>query len=133
MILLNPIAQRRLEGAALLAASAGVYGYLEFSWALFAACFFLPDLSILPYLKGPKIGGATYNAAHSLLGPLLIGAWGAIAESPIGQQLALIWLAHIAHDRALGWGLKTEKSFFHTDLGTRRLPFPVPVLDRHLQ
>jgi hypothetical protein len=132
-MLLNPIAQRRLEGAALLAASVGVYGHLELSWAVFAACFFLPDLSILPYLKGPKIGGAAYNAAHSLVGPLSIGAWGVIAGSPIGQQAALIWLAHIAHDRTIGWGLKTEKSFFHTDLGTRRLPFRVPALDRHLQ
>jgi hypothetical protein len=48
-------------------------------------------------------------------------------------QAALIWLAHIAHDRIVGWGLETEKSFFHTDLGTRRLPFRAPALDRHLQ
>jgi hypothetical protein len=73
MHLLNPITQRRLESATLLAAIGAVYGHLEFSWAVFAWCFLLPDLSIPIYLKGPKFGGVAYNAAHCFLWPLLIG------------------------------------------------------------
>jgi hypothetical protein len=122
MPLLDPVLQRRLEGTAMLAAAALAYGHLDFSWGFFAACFFLPDLSIALYLVGPRVGGATYNLAHFFVWPLAIGAFGVLDGSPLAQQVALIWAAHIAFDRALGWGLKYEESFCHTDMGLKSLP-----------
>jgi len=122
MPLLDPVLQRRAEGAAMLAAAMVAYGQLEFSWGFFAACFFLPDLSIALYLVGPRVGGAAYNLAHFFVWPLAIGAFGVLGASPLVQQVALIWAAHIAFDRALGWGLKYEQSFCHTDMGLKSLP-----------
>jgi hypothetical protein len=113
---------------AMLAAAVATHGLLGFSWGVFAACFFLPDLSILFYLLNPRVGGAAYNLAHLLLLPLVIGAAGVLGEIPGAQQAALVWGAHIAFDRALGWGLKYEQSFCHTDMGLKELPFPNRVL-----
>jgi len=124
----SPIPQRRIEAVALMLGAAAAYGALGFSWGVFAACFFLPDLSILFYLRGPRAGGIAYNLAHFYLWPVLLGAFGVLAEAPVAQQAALVWGAHIAFDRALGWGLKLEQSFCHTDMGLRTLPVSVGIL-----
>ncbi|MBW2427094.1 MAG: DUF4260 domain-containing protein [Deltaproteobacteria bacterium] len=129
MLPIDPIVQRRIEATAMLAAAIVAYGHLGFSWGVFAACFFLPDLSIGVYLAGPKIGGTAYNCAHFFLWPLAIGAFGVLGDSAVAQQAALIWGAHIAFDRALGWGLKYERGFCHTDMGLKKLPFPSPFLE----
>ena len=41
-------------------------------WALFAALFFAPDVSMLGYLVNPRIGAVAYNAVHTTIvyGPL---------------------------------------------------------------
>ena len=38
--------------------------------------------------------------------PIVLGTIGVLAEADVAVQLALIWLAHIGVDRALGYGLK---------------------------
>jgi hypothetical protein len=124
----TPIVQRRLEGLALLLSSVILYGHLQFSWIVFAMYYFLPDLPILLYFKGPKVGGIVYNMAHILLLPLLIGLFGVVRDYPVAQQAALIWASHIAFDRTIGWGLKYEDSFCNTDLGVRDLPFSLSIL-----
>ena len=58
----TPVAQRRLEGVALLVAAIVMYGHWQFSWKVFALCLFLPDLPILLYLKGPGIGEPAQGA-----------------------------------------------------------------------
>ena len=126
---LDPVLQRRIEAAALLAAAIVAYGLLGFSWSVFALCFFLPDLAILFYLKNPRVGGAAYNLSHFFLWPILVGAFGVLGDSLPAQQAALVWGAHIAFDRALGWGLKYEQSFCHTDMGLKTLPVSVRILE----
>ena len=71
MKIFTPVAQRRLEGTALLLAAIVMYGHWQFSWKVFVLNFFLPDLPILMYYKGPRIGGVAYNIAHFLLLPLV--------------------------------------------------------------
>jgi hypothetical protein len=41
---------------------------------------------------------------------------GVLADSDVAVQLALIWLAHIGADRALGYGLKYPTAFKDTHL-----------------
>jgi hypothetical protein len=41
---------------------------------------------------------------------------GVLAEADLPMQLALIWLAHIGADRALGYGLKYPTDFKDTHL-----------------
>lgn len=121
---LDPVLQRRIEATAMLLAAVAAYARLDFSWGAFAACFFIPDFSMVLYFVNPRVGGAAYNLAHFFLFPVIIGAVGVLGDIAGAQQAALLWGAHIAFDRAIGWGLKYEQSFCHTDMGLKELPFP---------
>jgi hypothetical protein len=107
----------RLEGLAMLAAAVAGFRALGGSWGFFAALFLVPDLSLLGYLAGPKVGALVYNAGHSLIGPLLLAGAGLVAGGSMVWLLALIWVAHIGFDRALGYGLKYPAAFGATHLG----------------
>jgi hypothetical protein len=107
----------RLEGLALLAVALLLYRTTHASWWLFAGLFLLPDVSFAGYLFGPRIGALAYNAAHSTIGPLALAAWALARPSPHLLPVALIWLAHVGFDRALGYGLKKTSGFRDTHLG----------------
>ena len=125
-----PVTQRRLEAGAVLIAAVVAYSQVGAGWPLFAALFFVPDLSIAVYLVGPRAGGVAYNLAHFYVWPLLLTGWVALGGAPpLALPIALVWAAHIAFDRVLGWGLKSEESFMHTDMGLQSLPISVPFLE----
>jgi hypothetical protein len=110
------LALLRLEGAAAFAA--GLAGYLALSdgWITLALFALAPDLAMIGYAAGPKVGARLYNLAHSYLAPALLGALG-VALAPALLPIACVWFAHIGIDRALGYGLKSETSFGLTHLG----------------
>ncbi len=107
----------RLEGGAVLAAAAAAYAHAGQGWGMFALLFLVPDLSMLGYLRGPRVGALCYNLGHSYLGPAALGAIGLAASQPLSMALALIWIAHIGFDRLLGYGLKHAAGFGFTHLG----------------
>ena len=107
----------RLEGLALCAAAVLVYALSGHSWLLFAVLLLAPDLSFAAYLAGPRFGAACYNAVHATIGPLALGVAGSILAWPLAVAVALIWLAHIGIDRALGYRLKYDRGFGFTHLG----------------
>lgn len=107
----------RLEGLCVLLASAWAYAQHGAGWGVFALCFLLPDLSLLGYLAGPRVGAAAYNIAHSYTGAVLTLAAGALLASPVALAAGLIWTAHIGFDRALCYGLKYAAGFHLTHLG----------------
>ncbi|MFO1108243.1 MAG: DUF4260 domain-containing protein [Bradyrhizobium sp.] len=107
----------RLEGVVLFAGMTLLYGLWEGSWWIYAALFLAPDLSFAAYLGGPKLGAIVYNAAHSYLGPVALMTVGLAVAAPLTLSLAMIWLAHIGIDRALGYGLKYQAGFAFTHLG----------------
>ena len=107
----------RAEGAALLAASAALYWANGGSWWLFALLLLAPDVSMLGYLAGPKVGAAAYNAFHSYPLPAALGIVGLLAGAPLAVAVALVWFAHIGMDRAIGYGLKYPTAFGDTHMG----------------
>jgi hypothetical protein len=107
----------RLEGLALLASMVLVYALWGGSWWVFALLLLLPDISLAAYLAGPGTGAIVYNAAHSTLIPAALAALGLALGAPLMVSLAIIWLAHIGMDRAVGYGLKYEAGFAFTHLG----------------
>lgn len=111
-----PLTLLRLEGAAALLGASYVYSALGGQWAAFAALFLVPDLSMLGYLAGRRVGAACYNAAHSTLGPALLAALGVAIAGHTLLCVACIWVAHIGFDRALGYGLKYATAFNDTHL-----------------
>jgi hypothetical protein len=114
--LLEPATLLRAEGVVLLALSVLLYRMNGESWLLFGVLLLAPDLSMLGYLAGPKVGAPLYNAFHTYAFPAVVGALGMIFASPLTIAVALIWFAHIGMDRTLGYGLKYPTTFKDTHL-----------------
>jgi hypothetical protein len=110
----------RLEGLALALACLWLYGPIfHQSWWLFLLLVLVPDLSMLGYLAGPKVGAALYNAVHSWVTfvVLIFLAFYPGGGDPFWLSLPFILGAHIGIDRALGFGLKHRTGFKDTHLG----------------
>jgi hypothetical protein len=110
----------RVEGAAAFAAALALYGYAGFAWPIFALCFFAPDLSMLGYLAGPRIGAAFYNVVHTYTLAAALALAGFLGGLPLVTAAGLILIGHIGFDRALGFGLKYSSGFGDTHLGRAR-------------
>lgn len=112
-----PLRYLRLEGAAFFFGGVAALSCLApEQWKLWLALFLAPDLSMLAYLVNPRIGAAAYNFAHSYLAPVLLAAL-AMLQTPALLPYAILWIAHIGFDRALGYGLKYPDAFTSTHLG----------------
>jgi hypothetical protein len=85
--------------------------------ASFALLFFAPDIAFAAYWAGPRIGAIVYNALHSTVGPIALAMAASMPHARIPPALAILWLAHIGFDRALGYGLKYSDGFVFTHLG----------------
>jgi hypothetical protein len=107
----------QLEGFTLLIGMVGLYAVRGVSWWVFGVLLLVPDVSFAAYLAGPKAGALVYNAAHSYLAPAALLAAGFALGEPWTLSIAVIWLAHIGMDRAMGYGLKYRAGFGWTHLG----------------
>lgn len=107
----------RLEGLTLFIGMTLLYAVWGGSWWIYVLLFLVPDLSFLAYLSGPKFGAMIYNTVHSYMAPMTLMTIGFATASPLTLSIAMIWLAHIGVDRALGYGLKYDAGFSFTHLG----------------
>jgi hypothetical protein len=104
----------RLEGLALLVAGLVAYGWLNGAWLALVPLLLLPDLSMVGYLRGPRLGAIVYDLAHNLvvaLGAIGLGLWLGLGWLIIG---GVVLVAHIGGDRLFGYGLKYETGFKDT-------------------
>jgi hypothetical protein len=111
----------RIEAGCVLLAAIYYYArVLHASWWIFAVFFLTPDLSLLGYaaMRHLAAAAALYNAVHSYLLPLLLAGWSWSMHAHPGEVAAAIWIAHIAFDRLLGFGLKYPEAFKPTHLQT---------------
>jgi Domain of unknown function (DUF4260) len=107
----------RAEAIALFVAGVALYLQLNGNALLLLPLLLVPDLSMVGYLRGPRMGAITYNLAHNLATALIvlaIGWFAAIAPLALGGA---ILLAHVGMDRSLGYGLKLPTDFKDTHLG----------------
>lgn len=107
----------RIEGAAVFALGLLLYFRVGGGWLMLVLLLLVPDLSMLGYLGGAKVGAVVYNVIHSYLLPLILFAAALAGERHLILLCALIWIVHIGMDRMLGYGLKLESGFKHTHLG----------------
>ena len=80
----------------------------------------LPDLTMIGYLGGTRLGSYLYNLGHSTPLPAAIIAIGWWQDKSLVVALGLVWLAHIGVDRLIGYGL--------TDPTTRAATVPAHQL-----
>jgi len=116
MRLFSPGLLLQLEGAVVLLLALYGFWMTQGNWWLFLLLILAPDLSMLGYLGGPRVGSATYNVLHHYLLPAVLLAASVPAFSPGMMHVALIWFAHIGGDRLLGYGLKYPTAFKDTHL-----------------
>ena len=107
----------RAEAVALFVA--GILAYLQLNghpfWLL--PLLLAPDLSMIGYLAGPRVGAITYNLAHNLVTALVVLAIGwFVPLAPLALAGAIL-VAHVGMDRSLGYGLKLPTDFRDTHLG----------------
>lgn len=105
-----------LEGAAVLIGACFVYHELGSSWWRFAALFLAPDLFMLGYVWGTKVGAVAYNLGHTYAVPAAIALIAWLTHSAAALPICVIWVAHIGFDRLLGYGLKYPSAFKETHL-----------------
>jgi hypothetical protein len=105
-----------VEGLALFIAAIVIYAYTQGNGWAFLLLVLTPDLAMIGYKVNTRIGSFSYNAVHTSALPLalLVIAW--VTGGMTVVHLALIWLAHIGIDRALGYGLKYPTEFKDTHL-----------------
>ena len=117
MKLSGPKLLLHLEGLCVLVAACVAYQAGGFAWWKFGVLFLAPDLAMIGYALGTKIGAASYNAAHTYLA---VGGFWLLGHGlglPSVLPICLIWTAHIGFDRMLGYGLKYPDAFKDTHLG----------------
>ena len=89
----------------------------ELAWWWFIVLILLPDISMIGYAFGNKVGAILYNIFHHKgLGILLIligYQWGVTAIYVSG----VIIFGHSSLDRLFGYGLKYFTGFKFTNLG----------------
>lgn len=85
----------RMEGAAVGMIATLFFATTDASWWLYLALLLVPDLVMVGYLRGPRVGALIYNLAHPYVLPLAVVAIGVFAEKPLATSIALIWIAHI--------------------------------------
>jgi hypothetical protein len=106
----------RIEGVAIALAGIALYGRLDVTWWLFGALILAPDLSMMGYLLGNRIGALSYNLFHTSASPAVLALIGISLDENALLAVALVWTVHIGADRTIGYGLKYEAGFKNTHL-----------------
>ena len=107
----------KLEELFFVLISVVLFRSLDYAWPWFLVLFLAPDLGMIGYLVGTRVGAITYNVTHHKAVAISAYIAGAIFGVGIMQLAGLIILAHSSFDRVLGYGLKHPDSFKHTHLG----------------
>jgi hypothetical protein len=104
------------EGAVVFAVATLLYFHGDHPWWLYLVLALAPDLSMVAYAGGARLGALGYDAAHTYVVPVALAAVGVVGDVATLVAVALVWLAHIGIDRAVGYGLKYENGFKDTHL-----------------
>ncbi|MBC7848492.1 MAG: DUF4260 domain-containing protein [Chitinophagaceae bacterium] len=106
-----------LEEFIMFAASIVVLYEFGLPWWTFLILFLGPDISMLGYLAGNKVGAITYNLFHHKGIAILLIAIGFYFESDLIGFAGVILFGHSSMDRCFGYGLKLFDGFKFTHLG----------------
>lgn len=107
----------RLEQLAGFLFSIYLFSLLSYPWWVYLLLFLTPDLSILGYVAGPRVGAFTYNLVHHKALSLGLIVLGSLLSVPPISLAGAVLLGHSSLDRVVGYGLKHSDSFKHTHLG----------------
>lgn len=107
----------RLEEVAMLCISIYILYLLKADWWFYLLMLLGPDISMLGYVAGPKVGAFTYNLFHHKMVAIAVFIVGVITSTWIWQAIGIILFGHSSMDRIFGYGLKYNSAFSDTHLG----------------
>ena len=107
----------RLEETGFFLFSIYLFSLSPYPWWYFPLLLFVPDLSMIGYVAGPRLGAFIYNFIHHRALALLYYVAGVLLALPVLSLIGIIIFAHSSLDRALGYGLKYPDGFGNTHLG----------------
>ncbi len=107
----------KLEEMAMLGMSIYFLSELHVEWWWYLIVMFGPDISMMGYFGGNKIGAITYNLFHHKGIAIAIFIAGCLMPEQWIQIIGLTLFGHSSMDRTFGYGLKTGEGFKHTHLG----------------
>ena len=107
----------KLEEFGLFVLSIVLFSQLPFAWWIYLLLLLAPDLGMIGYALGPRVGAVTYNTTHHKGLAAVLDAIGILSSIPVLALIGVIVLGHSSIDHVLGFGLKYGDSFQHTHLG----------------
>ena len=107
----------RLEELAMFLLSIYLFSNLSFDWWWYLALILTPDISMIGYIFGDKVGACTYNFFHHKAVTVAVYVAGLYFANEAIQLAGLILFGHSSMDRMFGYGLKTNEGFKYTHLG----------------
>lgn len=94
-----------------------LFNQQTFAWWWFPVLILVPDIGMLGYAFGDKIGAYAYNFFHHKGVAILIFAVGWWLANDYVLLSGIILFGHASMDRIFDYGLKYEKGFKFTHLG----------------
>ncbi len=107
----------KLEEAAMFGICFYFLTTLNVEWWWYLILFLGPDISMLGYLGGNKLGAACYNSFHHKGIAIAIFVAGFILPNIAFQIIGIVLYGHSSMDRFFDYGLKTNEGFKYTHLG----------------
>lgn len=107
----------KLEELGLFILGIYLFNQIGYIWWCFLVLILVPDLSMIGYAFGNKVGALCYNIAHHRGIAVVLYLFGIYFSNAAMQLLGVILFSHSAMDRMLGYGLKYETGFKYTHLG----------------
>lgn len=106
-----------IEELAMFGLSIFVFHLTGIEWWWYPALILAPDVGILGYLAGSKVGAITYNIFHHKAIAILLVLFGWHFTNDWILLSGIIMFGHSSLDRLFGYGLKYPDNFKHTHLG----------------
>ena len=107
----------KLEEAAMFLLSIILISRLPYAWYWWLIWILAPDLSMIAYLGGNRVGAIGYNLVHHKAVAISIYAIGLYTSHTALEFAGLILFGHTCMDRGMGYGLKYFSGFQDTHLG----------------
>jgi hypothetical protein len=107
----------KLEELAMFCASVYLLSQFNLPWWIYIALALGPDIGMIGYAGGNKIGAFCYNLVHHKAVAIAVYFIGMYLQSDIAMITGIILFGHSSMDRMFGYGLKLNGGFKFTHLG----------------
>lgn len=107
----------KLEELAMFGLCVCALNLLNQEWWWFLLLVLGPDISMIAYAAGNKIGAFVYNLFHHKGVAVVLFMIGLLANISVLEVTGIVLFGHSSMDRMFGYGLKLNNGFKYTHLG----------------